>query len=209
MARTEGQNEQIREVRKEKIRLEALRQFSMKGLCATRIQDIAAGVGMSQGLLYHYYSSKEAIYIDMIDDALEKTNQAVIAIRDMNASANEKILFSLQKLFQTIEQNDRFRQTCRLIAQATNSAELPEDVQDSILQKRKIPYRIMAEIFLQGQKEGSVVSGDADELATLYWTSINGLSIYYATLKEIDSIPDYKLLAAMFLKDIHFKRDSL
>lgn len=209
MSRTEEQNVQIREARKEKIRLEALNQFSMKGLCATRIQDIAAGAGMSQGLLYHYYPSKEAIYIDMINDALEKTNQAAVVVRDMNASAKEKILFSLQKLFETIERSDRFRQTCRLIAQATNSAELPEDVQDLILQKRRIPYRIMAEIFLQGQKEGSVVAGDPDELATLYWTSINGLSIYYATLREIDSIPDYKLLAAMFLKEIHFKRDSI
>lgn len=93
-----------------------------------------------------------------------------------------------------------FRQTCRLIAQASNSAELPEDAQDLIIEKRKIPYRIMAEVFQQGQMEGSVVDGDPYELATLYWASVNGLSIYYATLKVIDSIPDYKLLAAMFIK---------
>jgi TetR/AcrR family transcriptional regulator len=201
MARTEEQNEQIRETRKEKIRLEALRQFSGKGLCATRIQDIAEGAGMSQGLLYHYYPSKEAIYLDMINDALEKTNQTVSFVRDMDASAWEKILFSLQELFKTIEQSDRFRQTSRLIAQATNSAELPEDVQDWIIRARKIPSQIMAEIFQQGQKEGSVVDGDPDDLAILYWSSINGLSIYYATLKEISAVPDYKLLAAMFLKD--------
>jgi len=206
MARTEEQNEQIRDARKEKIRIEALHQFSKKGLCATRIQDIAQGAGMSQGLLYHYYPSKDAIYLDMINDALEKTNQAAISVRDMEVSAKEKILFSLQELFKTIEQSDRFRQTCRLIAQATNSAELPEDAQDLIIKKREVPYRIMAEVFQQGQKEGSVVEGDPDQLATLYWTSVNGLSIYYATLKEIDSIPDYKLLAVMFLKDIDFRR---
>lgn len=200
MARTEKQNEQIREARKEKIRMEALQQFSNKGLCATRIQDIAKGVGMSQGLLYHYYPSKEAIYLDMIDDALEKTNQAAAHVRDMEAPAKEKILFSLRELFKTIEQSDRFRQTCRLIAQATNSAELPEDAQDAIIKKREIPYRIMSEVFRQGQREGSVVDGDPDELSTLYWTSVNGLSIYFATIKKISSVPDYRLLAAMFLK---------
>lgn len=206
MARTNEQNEQIRDARMEKIRLEALHQFSKKGLCATRIQDIAQGVGMSQGLLYHYYPSKEAIYLDMINDALEKTNQAAISVRDMTGTAKEKILFALEELFQTIAKSDRFRQTCRLIAQATNSAELPEDVQDLIIKKREIPYRIMAEVIQQGQKEGSVVSGDPDELATLFWTSVNGLSIYYATLKEISSIPDYRLLAAMFLKNISIDR---
>jgi AcrR family transcriptional regulator len=202
MARTEEQNEQIRETRREKIRMEALHQFSKKGLCATRIQDIAEGAGMSQGLLYHYYPSKEAIYFDMINDALEKTNQAAADVLDMDATAKEKILFSLRELFKTIEESDRFRQTCRLIAQATNSAELPEDAQDAIIKKREIPYRIMAEVFRQGQREGSVVDGDPDELSTLYWTSVNGLSIYFATLKEIHSVPDYKLLASMFIREI-------
>lgn len=202
MARTEEQNEQIREARREKIRVEALQQFSKKGLCATRIQDIAEGVGMSQGLLYHYYSSKEAIYLDMINDALDKTNQAALYVRDMDATAKEKILFSLQELFKTIAESDRFRQTCRLIAQATNSAELPDDAQQAIIRKREAPYRIMAEVFCQGQQEGSVVDGDPEELSILYWTSVNGLSIYYATLKDIKSVPDFKLLAAMFIKGI-------
>ncbi len=204
MARTEEQNEQMREARKEKILIEALRQFSRKGLYATRIQDIAEGAGLSQGLLYHYYPSKEAIYLDMISDALAKTNQAAVSVRDMETSAREKILFSLQELFKTIEQNDRFRQTCRLIAQATNSAELPEDVQEWILKQREIPYRIMSEVFRQGQEEGSVVDGNPEDLATLYWTSVNGLSIYCATLKEVGPLPDHRLLAAMFLKNTVF-----
>ncbi len=200
MARTDEQNEQMREVRKEKIRLEALHQFSQKGLCATRIQDIAKGAGMSQGLLYHYYSSKEAIYLDLIHDALDKTNQAAISVRDMTASARDKILLSLQELFRTIETSDHFRQTCSLIAQATSAAELPVDARESILDKQELPYRIMAEIFRQGQKEGSVFYGDPDELAVLFWTSINGLSIYCASLKKIEKLPDYKHLASMFLK---------
>ncbi|MEL7654660.1 MAG: TetR/AcrR family transcriptional regulator [Bacillota bacterium] len=206
MARTEEQNEQMREARKEKIRIEALHQFSMKGLYATRIQDIAEGAGMSQGLLYHYYPSKEAIYIDLIHDALDRTNEAAASVRDMPITVQEKILFSLEELFKTIEHSDRFRQTCRLIAQATNSGELPEEVQDEIIKKRELPYQIMTEIFQQGQEEGSIVDGDPAALAKLYWTSVNGLSIYYATLKKVDAVPDFKLLAAMFIKDFNFKR---
>lgn len=202
MARTEKQNEQIKELRKEKIRMEALRQFSQKGLSATRIQDIAEGSGMSQGLLYHYYPSKEAIYIDLIHDALDKTNEAAISVRDSDQSAEEKILFSLRELFKTIEQSDRFRQTCRLIAQATNASELSEEVQEQILKKRELPYQIMSEIFRHGQAEGTIIDAMPDDLAKLFWTSINGLSIYYAAQKKIDSLPDYRLLAGMFLKKL-------
>ena len=166
MARTEEQNEQMRKARREKIRIEALHQFSRKGLYSTRIQDIVEGAGMSQGLLYHYYPSKKAIFLDMISDALYKTNQAALSVKNMDVPAKEKVLYSLSELFKTIETNDRFR---------------------------------------QGQKEGSIVDGDPDELATLYWTSVNGLSIYYATLKKPLPVPDSKLLAAMFLKDINCK----
>ena len=53
MARTKKQNDEMREVRLKQIRKEALRQFSMNGLTTTKIKDIAIGVNMSQGLIYH------------------------------------------------------------------------------------------------------------------------------------------------------------
>jgi hypothetical protein len=59
----------------------------------------------------------------------------------------------------------------------------------------------MAEIFRKGQVEGSVVSGDPMELSILFWTSVNGLAIYYATRDIATRLPDYKLVAPMFLKN--------
>jgi AcrR family transcriptional regulator len=204
MARTEQQNEQMREARKEKIRVEALNQFATKGLFATRIQDIAKGAGMAQGLLYHYYPSKEAIYVDLIHDALDKLNQATAYVQGMDTSAKEKILFAVRELFNTIQSSDRFRQTCRLIAQATNSTEISDEAQILLQKKRDVPYRMIAEVMRQGQQEGSVVNGDPYALAILFWTSVNGLAIYYVTRENIKFSLDYKLLAAMFLKERDF-----
>lgn len=203
MPRNPQQNEQARDARKEQIRLEALRQFATRGLFATRIQDIAAGVGMAQGLMYHYYPSKDAIFVDLIEDALDKTNEAALAVRDMQTPAREKILFSLRELVNTIETSERFAQTCRLIAQATNSSAIPSQAQKLVEEKRDIPYRLMAEVMEAGQREGSVVSGDPRQLATLFWASVNGLSIYRASRSREDAgpMPDYRLIASMFLKE--------
>ena len=201
MARSKEQNDKMREERKEQILIEALKQFSTQGLFATRIADIAAGVGMAQGLLYHYYPSKDAIFVDLINDALDKMNEGAIYIRDMESSAREKILFSLQELMKTIETSERFSQTCRLIAQATNSAAIPEDDQELIEKKRDIPYQTMAAVMEAGQREGSVIEGDPRMLATLFWTSVNGVAIYHSTRKEKGKVPDYRILARMFLKD--------
>lgn len=208
MARTEEQNDQMREARKEKIRHEALTQFAMKGLFATRIQDIAQGAGMAQGLLYHYYPSKEAIYLDLIHDALDKMNGASRYVQEMDCSAQEKILFALRELFKTIHTSDRFRQTCRLIAQATNSMEIPADAYARLQEKRELPYQLMAEVMRQGQREGSVVEGDPNALAVLFWTSVNGLAIYFATRKDVGLTVDHRLLAATFLKERNYREDE-
>lgn len=201
MARNQKQNDKMREERKEQIRAEALKQFAKQGLFATRIADIALGVGMAQGLLYHYYPSKDAIFVDLINDALDKLNKASLELRDMPGSAREKIIFALRKLLKTIETSERFSDTCRLIAQATNSTAIPEDAQRLIEEKRDIPHQAIAAVMEAGQQECSVIAGDPWMLATLFWTSVNGLAIYYSTRKDVGEIPDYRILASMFLED--------
>jgi hypothetical protein len=118
----------------------------------------------------------------------------------MNKPSGEKILSALQILFKTIESSDRFRQTCRMIAQVAYQADISEDAQSQLDKKRDIAYRIMAEIFRKGQMEGSVVDAEPMELSILFWTSINGLAIYYATRDIAVNLPSYRLVAPMFLR---------
>ncbi len=200
MARNQQQNEQAREARKEQIRIEALRQFAQKGLGATRIQDIAENVGMAQGLLYHYYPSKEAIYIDLVRDALDKTIEASLGLQAMDAPAHEKIGIAIKELLHTIEQSERFAQTCCLIAQMADIVP-PKEEKALIDEKRDAPYRIVADIVRQGQQEGSVVAGDPDALSLLFWSSVNGLAIYRIAHAYAGPMPDHRLLTAMFLSD--------
>ena len=208
MARTAAQNKRIRDAKRELILLEALNQFSNKGYYSTRIQDIAEAADISQGLLYYYYPSKEAVYIDLVDDALERINDTARFVREMNKTNGEKVMYALKILFKTIETSPRFRQTCRMIAQATYQAEISEEAQSQLDRKRDVAYRIMAEIFRRGQLEDSVVDGDPMELAILFWTSVHGLSIYYATRDIAATLPSYRLVAPMFLKNFTEIADS-
>ena len=56
------------DTRKQEILIGALQVFARKGYDKTTISDIAKELGISQGLCYRYYESKEAIY----DAALEE-----------------------------------------------------------------------------------------------------------------------------------------
>jgi len=157
---------------------------------ATRISDIAKGVGMAQGLIYHYYPSKDAIFVDLISDALDKLNGASLGLKAMEGSARDKILLALKTLFETIETSAAFSETCRFIAQATNSSSIPEEARLMLESKRDIPYEAVAAIMETGQLEGSVIEGDPRALAVLFWTSVNGLAIYYATRTVDSPMPD-------------------
>lgn len=198
MSRNLRQNEQARETRMEQIRIEALHQFAMKGLAATRIQDIANGVGMAQGLLYHYYPSKESIYIDLVKDALDRIVEASLTLNARDISGQEKINIALCELFHTIETSERFAQTCCLIAQMGEIVCLGEE-KELIEQKSNAPYQIIADMIRQGQSEGSLVKGSADELSLLFWSAVNGLAIYRVSHTYMGPMPDYRLFMAMFL----------
>lgn len=177
--------------------MEALRQLAMKGLAAARVQDIAHGVGMAQGLLYHYYPSKESIYLDLIMDALDKLAVASLALMARDISAKEKLDTALRGLFHSIETSERFAQTCCLIAQMGEIA-LPGKEKEFIAEKRKAPYRIVADMIRQGQSDGTLVQGSAEDLSLLFWSVVNGLAIHRVTHNDSGPMPDYRLFLAMF-----------
>ena len=207
MARNQQQNEKMREERKEQILLGALHQFATKGLFATKIKDIAKAVGMAQGLVYHYYKSKDEIYVELIKNALDKMNTAVFSLKEMPLPPHEKIRMAIEQLLQTIESSNDFTQTCRLIAHATNSTAIPENAKKLIEEKRDIPYREIAKIMAHGQKEGTIIKADPNELAIIFWTFINGLAIYKATRQDSIAMPDAHILINMFLKEINYEQD--
>lgn len=207
MARNQEQNAKMRGEKKEQILAGALHEFSTKGLFATKIKDIAESVGMAQGLIYHYYKSKEEIYEELIKNALDKMNSAVFMLKEMPLRPHEKIKTAIEKLLQTIETSDDFTQTCRLIAQATNSTAIPENAKKLIEEKRDIPYQEIAKIMAEGQKEGTIVRADPKDLAMIFWTSINGLAIYKATRQEGIAMPNPDILINMFLKEKNHEND--
>ncbi len=201
MARSQEQNEKMRLERKEQILVGALHQFSAKGLYATKIKDIAESVGMAQGLIYHYFKSKEEIFAELVTSALDKMNSAVFELEKMPLPPHEKIKAAIKQLLQTIETSDRFTQTCCLINQATNSTAIPANVKKMIDEKRDIPYLVLAKIIAEGQIEGTVVAGEPFALAMIFWTSVNGLAIYKATRQDNVTLPDADILINMFIKE--------
>lgn len=201
MPRNKLQNEKARDARKEKIRAEALKQFALRGIGAARISDIAEGIGMAQGLLYHYYPSKEALYLDLAQGALDKTIETVETVQGMRGRAHDKLLYLMRILTGTIEQDEGYAQTFCLLAQSTAPLKLSDEDRAFLEEKRLFPYHVLAELFHEGQSEGSVADGEPMHFSLLFWSLVTGLALHRTTYELPLPMPDHRILTAMFLKN--------
>ena len=70
--RTEEQNEQLREQRKTQLLAAAQRVFARQGFHAATVSDVAAEAGVSQGTVYHYFDSKESLFLAVFTQWCQK-----------------------------------------------------------------------------------------------------------------------------------------
>jgi AcrR family transcriptional regulator len=91
--RTKEQNERIRRTRQREILDAARMVFAERGFHDTRMSDIAHAADVSQGTLYHYFESKDDLFLALCftwADMLEAGIKALFA-EDESESATEKI----------------------------------------------------------------------------------------------------------------------
>lgn len=199
MARNKELNQKMKDERREQILSTALKLFATKGLAATKISDIATTSGISQGLLYHYYRSKEEIFVELIRRAFERMNTAVLALEQMTETPRNKIKMAIEKLLEGFEKNENAARYHLLIVQAMVSEAVPDEAKAIFKKENDVKYEAIARILKEGQKDGTIKNHDANELSLVFWTSINGLAIYNAVHGKRFKAPDPELLLDMFV----------
>ena len=201
MTRNIELNEKMRDERRERILSHALRLFAARGLAATKISDIAAAVGMSQGLLYHYFRSKEEIFTEIVRGAFEKMNAAVRMLEELPLAPREKIEMAIVQLLKNLEESEDFACTILLNAQAGISEATPAKARAIIRAESGTPYTVIARIMRAGQQEGTIKPYDADALAMVFWTTIKGLALHKAVNGAAFKAPEARILTAMFFSE--------
>ncbi|GIP23600.1 TetR/AcrR family transcriptional regulator [Paenibacillus sp. J22TS3] len=77
---------------KEKILQSAIRLFAEKGYQSTSIQDIADDCSIAKGSLYKHFSSKEELYINILEKRQQAMVEAVDRIRRMQLAPRDTFL---------------------------------------------------------------------------------------------------------------------
>ena len=139
----------------------AQRLFLEKGYEQTTIQDIIDNLGgLTRGAIYHHFKSKEEI-IDAVTDRMFFANNPFEAVRD------RKDLNGLQKLREAIRLNQSDRERTNLTVQSIPISKNPRLLMEMINSNRKILTPYYQELLEEGNRDGSIHTEYAKEIAEL------------------------------------------
>ena len=160
-----------KEKRREEILATGLDLFIRKGYAATKISDIAECVGMSVGLLFHYFKSKEKLYEELIKIGISGP-MSVMSNADM-----EPLVFfesAAKQIFLYIQTQPFTAKMFVLMSQAFYNESAPQSVKDLLVDFDI--YTPSATLIQKGQASGSIRAGDPYALAIAYWCAIQGIA---------------------------------
>lgn len=166
-----GVRDEQREKRRQEILEAALDLFIRKGYVAAKISDIAQRVGMSVGLLFHYFESKEKLYEELIRYGVSGPMKAVAP------TDKEPLKFfedTAEQIFHYIHSQPFTAKMFVLMNQAVYNEAAPQRVKD-ILQGLDI-YTPTCLLMKKGQENGTIREGDPYALSIAYWCAIQGIA---------------------------------
>ena len=173
----------------------ALKVFAKKGFDATKMADLSKIIGISQGLIYHYFPSKEELFNTLVKRATDISARALRSIANMQASPREKIEALSRRMVQLAATDEVAVNNFMLMIQVGMRNGFNEQVQayDST------PVRMLKEIIEEGQRCGQVVMGDPIRLTYLYWACVEGICVNKITHGNQFPIPEAQQLNRLLL----------
>ncbi|WP_153978629.1 TetR/AcrR family transcriptional regulator [Paenibacillus xylanilyticus] len=174
MARNVIKDQQQRELRRNQILSAAASVFTVRGVAVAKISDIATEAGLSYGHVYNFFESKEKILLALVQSSQERYTELLLEARGGSGTALDKLSWLIEQYIQKGSTSTNF--WIVLQAQATEVLN-PEDKAE-INQKAQANRDLLADIIRDGQAEGTIVEGDAVELATLLLSLFQSTSIW-------------------------------
>ncbi len=172
--RTTAANQQIKDARREAILRAALKVFARNGLAGTRSGDIAAEAGVSQGLLYHYFPSKEALFTEIVEAALRGTAALMASAQAAPGSAWQRLHVLCEQMLAGVVEDPEYP---LVILQTITSEAVPEKARAAYEQFARPSFQHLVALIQEGQTEGQVVDGDPAELALVFTACIQGIAL--------------------------------
>ena len=180
-----------KEVKKSQIIQATLDLFVERGYYGTKTSQISRLAGISEGLLFHYFPTKEILLEELINIGLEGMRMP------MQINAKNGLDFFYQftaMLFLQAEKNSLIAQMFVFMGHVVLAEDIPERLRKLAASVDTIAYS--QRWVKAGQQDGSIRKGDVMSLSNMYWWAIHGIMEQYALHPEIP-LPEASWVVSM------------
>ena len=175
MPRTPEENQHIKDARRTDILRAASRVFAKKGFAAAKINDIAHEAGLSHGLVYHYFRTKDEVFAAILEAKIENTRCAMQEDEAATGSAVERIRTSVGRWLQRSLDEPEMG---LMIAQAMLSDSLSPAIREMLADHARESFGESVARIRLAQRRGEIGKhATAEELASSLMCIMRGLAL--------------------------------
>ncbi len=153
------------------------KQFTAYGLKKSNVEELAAAAGISKGAFYLFYESKEALLMDLMEQAEVRYRQEVLAVVDSPGLSARDRLYTILKTAFTLWKTFPILQLFARSDYALLSRQIPlEKLQQHLMSDQ----RFVQELITRCRDAGIPIVATAEQLTGFFYI------ILFATLHESD-----------------------
>jgi AcrR family transcriptional regulator len=193
-------SEQYKEEKRSQILESALKCFGEKGYQATIIDDIVKDSNISKGAIYNYFTSKEEIYLQLLQISTNTFFEEVAQENMVLKSAKEK-LENIFRRFRDQELTEEIQQSRRVYIEFWLYGSRQDDLRVILEDRYNKFIDYIVSIIKDGQSAGEIKENlDPQNISRIFWGIRDGNVLHYSFLgKESEYRKTWETLEEMFI----------
>lgn len=193
------QNEQIRAKTLETITNASFKVFAEFGFNGTTMKQITQETGLSYGLIYHYFASKEAVFRHLVVIAMEASKNTINEGLDAPGTAWDKLEHLSTLLIQKALTSESSKYFLIIIQAITEGKGIP-GLLDDIEKSSQTHYARFMPVLIEAQKSGKALDVDPIALTAAYFSFIQGLAFLVFSGKGVEKMITPEILINVLRK---------
>lgn len=190
MPRSEAENQRVRDEQRARILDGARTAFARTGMVTT-MADVASAAGVSQGLAYRYFASKDELIRALVAEAMSSDNVRV----DIEGTPGVKLRHLLTVI---LEARRDHPEVFLLMHHVLSDRDAPADINDRARQRGMRFVELLRQLIVAGQASGEVAGDDPDQLAAAIVAMIDGVTRFALSHPDLRGhFPDPRIVLRM------------
>jgi AcrR family transcriptional regulator len=194
--RSEAENQRLRERQRANILNAALRVFARSGPSAS-MAEIAEAAGVSQGLAYRYFTSKEEIYYALVAQTVRSGLSEAEVERMTTGTPLQRLEMLLSRILSARREHPEFFQ---VLYHVLGDDDAPAELRAQMRDRGQFFVGALRGLIVEGQAAGEIAQGDPDQLTLAVMAYLDGLTRFslYDPERYTAHFPDTEILLRLF-----------